>query len=510
MLLLIYPPISILSEPPVGIARLSGALTEHHIPHEIIDANIEGIHWILKNASFFGDTWSKRAAKNLDINLKTLKDGSVFNDMEKYKKTVLEINRILYMAGLEKNVKITLSDYTHNHLSPLRINDLITSAKEYNKNPFFGYFSERIGNFLETHKTDIVGISINYLGQALCAFAIIGFLRYNYGDIKIILGGSLINSWSKRGLKEDRFNGLIHKIIFGPGEKPLLSIYGKNISYYKNTMPNYEKFKKDLYLSKGFILPYNTSVGCYWNKCTFCPERAEENDYIQTHPETVIKELKELITKTGPCLIHLTDNAIHPYVLHALINTPISVPWYGFVRINKFMEDMDYCMKLKQSGCVLLKIGIESADQKVVNRMKKGINIEKAKKVLKNIKTAGIGTYIYLLFGTPFETEESLKKTVDFIIENESFIDFLNIAIFNMPLGSPDAQGLELKTFYEGDLSLYTDFVHPNGLHRKYIRRFIDKTIKKHPIIKRILDRHPRFFMSNHAPFFIMARGKVC
>lgn len=506
-MILIYPPISIPSEPPIGIANLSGALKKHSVSHEIVDLNIEGIYWILKNASPSDDIWSKRAMKNMEKNMENLKNGTLFKNMGRYKKAIFEINHILETYALKKGIKITLSDYTDKNFSPLKSKDLIESAKYFSENPFYNYFSERLTSLLSSNSTDFIGISINYLSQALCAFAIIGFLKTNYPYIKIIAGGGLINSWIKRGAKKDLFKGLIDQMVAGQGESHLLSLL--NITPLKHLVytPNYEKFKKELYLSYGFVLPYSTSTGCYWGRCSFCPERAEGNIYIQKEPEVVAQQLKDIVNETKPSLIHFTDNAIHPYVLDTIIKNPPDALWYGFVRINKEMEDLDYCLKLKQSGCVMLKIGIETADQDVLKTMKKGLNIETAKKVLKNLKIAGIGTYIYLLFGTPFETDKSHKKTMNFVIEYHDLIDFMNIAIFNMPVNTPDAKETIVKSFYEGDLSLYTDFEHPHGLDRLHVRRFIEKTFKKQPEIKTIIDRQPPFFTSNHAPFFVMAKS---
>lgn len=508
MLLLINPPISIPSEPPLGLARLSGALSEHNIPHEVIDANTEGIHWLLKHTETRDDLWSKRSKKHLEANLSAIKNGSAFENISKYKKTVLEINRLLEIAGLKKGVKITLTDYTDNVLSPVKSDDLIASAKNFSNNPFFEYFSDRLEDVMIRERITTAGFSINYLSQALCGFSMIGFLKRKKPRIKVIIGGGLINSWVKRGLRLNAFDGLVDEIIYGPGEKKLLSMFGVNTALKNHFQLCYEKFDKKLYLSPGFVLPYNTSTGCYWNRCTFCPERAEGNDYIQIPPEYMVDELKNLVKKTCPSLIHLTDNALHTAVLQEIIKKPPGVPWYGFVRIDKSMGDLNYCIKLKQSGCVLLKMGIESADQDVLNKMKKGIDIETAKKVLKNLKAAGIGTYIYLLFGTPFETYKSARKTMDFVAEYHDLIDFMNIAIFNMPANTSDANGLTLKDFYDGDLSLYTDFIHPNGWNRMKVREFLDREFKKHHAIKPIMDRHPRFFTSNHAPFFIMAKDK--
>jgi radical SAM superfamily enzyme YgiQ (UPF0313 family) len=132
----------------------------------------------------------------------------------------------------------------------------------------------------------------------------------------------------------------------------------------------------------------------------------------------------------------------------------------------------------------------------------KGIEVKTAEQALRCLKQAGIATYVYLLFGTLSETEADAKETLEFSVRNSPFIDHLNLALFNLPVGSRHYQGLRTYRHYEGDLSLYAGFQHPLGWDRSRVRQFLDKDFKRHPRIADILKRDPPIFTSNHAPFF--------
>ena len=274
---------------------------------------------------------------------------------------------------------------------------------------------------------------------------------------------------------------------------------GFGIDHYR---PNYDSLPLRDYFAPGPILPYSSSSGCYWNRCSFCPERAEVNPYIAIPVEEVVSELLRLVDKHKPVLIHLLDNAISPSLMKAISEHPPGVPWYGFTRMTRHLIDLDFCLALKRSGCVMLKLGLESGDQTVLDDLQKGVNLEEASSALKNLKKAGIATYIYLLFGTPPESLIEARRTLEFVVRHHDCIGFLNLAIFNMPIYGPEAQQMETKTFYEGDLSLYTSFNHPKGWSRPLIRQFLDKEFKRHPAMAPILRRDPPVFTSNHAPFF--------
>jgi len=268
-------------------------------------------------------------------------------------------------------------------------------------------------------------------------------------------------------------------------------------------IPDYDGFPSKDYLAPGFILPYSASRGCYWNRCSFCPEQAEGNPYRPVAPPRAARHLQVLSEKTMPVLIHLLDNALSPALLEEFTASPPGAPWYGFARITPHLADPDFCRALKTSGCLMLKLGLESGDQRVLDRLHKGIEIETAGRALKALREAGIATYVYLLFGTAAETEEAAQNTLDFVSAHSREIGFLNVALFNLPLWGPEVESLRTTPFYDGDLSLYQNFEHPGGWHRHRVRRFLDTQFKRHPAVAPILRRDPPIFTSNHAPFFL-------
>jgi radical SAM superfamily enzyme YgiQ (UPF0313 family) len=152
----------------------------------------------------------------------------------------------------------------------------------------------------------------------------------------------------------------------------------------------------------------------------------------------------------------------------------------------------------------MLKLGLESGDQRVLDAEQKGIDLDLASRTLQNLKKAGIAAYVYLLFGTPSETMAEARSTLDFTVRHCNAIDYLNLAIFNLPICGHPAGEFETQTLYEGDLPLYTGFRHPKGWNRGLVRQFLDKEFKRHPAVRKILLRDPPLFTSNHAPFFII------
>ena len=504
--LLIHPPVAKPCEPPAGLARLSGALRQYKIKHELLDANLEALLYFINNPKLQTakpfDKWTARAFRNILQNYALLKDRKTYQSIDRYKRAVSDLNRAVEMS-VDNGFTYGIADFHHQELSPLRSSDLIRAAENPELNPFYPYFKERLSGLVQKNNPSAIGFSLNYLSQALCAFAMAGFLKKEFPALKIVLGGGLVTSWIKNPNWKNPFGGLMDYIIAGQGEHQLLSILGAKDIKTERFTPCYDSLPFNDYLSPGLVLPYSASSGCLWNKCSFCPEKAEANPYIPTTANQAAMDLNALIAKTNPVMVHLLDNAVSTALLKKLAGSPLNIPWYGFARISKLLTDNNFCTALKKSGCVMLKLGLESGDQGVLDQMQKGINLETASLALKTLKKAGIASYVYLLFGTPAETLTEARKTLEFVVNHKDAIDFLNLAIFNMPVCGDETGKFKTSSFYEGDLSLYTDFSHPKGWDRRQVRRFLDNEFKKNKAVSGILKKDPPVFTSNHAPFFV-------
>lgn len=498
-MLLIFPPLAKACEPPAGIALLSGALKAHGLPCRLLDANLEGQLWLLQQPLAPADTWSRRAVKGRAGNLAALRAADTYRAPDRYRRAISDLNRTLALSTAGSGAVAGLADYQHAALSPLRSADLCAAAQEPEQNPFFPYFSQRLPELLAGVKT--VGFSLNYLSQALCTFAMIGYVRRHSPLLKIVLGGGLVTSWMQRPHWCDPFGGLVDHLIPGPGEEHLPTLLG-GIAKPQPITPDYSSLPLMEYFSPGLILPYSAGSGCYWNRCSFCPEHAEGNRYRPVSVSRVLSDLHLLTERTKPVLIHLLDNAVSPALLHALAENPPGTPWYGFARFDEHLADPAFCHALKRAGCVMLKLGLESGDQGVLDRMCKGIKLGTASRVLNNLRDAGIAVYCYLLFGTPGETAVEARRTLEFVANHHQAIDFVNLAVFNMPLHGAEASEFAHEPFYEGDLSLYTAFEHPGGWDRKQVRHFLESEFKRHPAIAAIVRNDPPQFSSNHAALF--------
>ncbi len=500
-MLLVAPPLVKPCEPPAALASLAGAVRAAGGRCTLLDGTVEGLYFLLGSTVEARDTWTRRAKRNLDTNLARLRSSRIYENPARYKRAVADVNRMVEQAGRRRNLRLQLANYQDPALSPLNSEDLLRSAAGPEDNIFSPWFSARLTELIEGEKPALVGFSLNFLSQALTCFAMIGFVKKLFPGLQVVLGGGLVTSWMRSPGWANPFAGLVDHCIAGPGEGPLLDLLGLAAGPEPG-VADFSDLVRNRYLTPGFILPHAASTGCYWRRCRFCPETAEGNPYAEQEPGRVLDDLAQLTAATGPVLLHLLDNAISPRLLTALAERPPGVSWYGFARAEARLADIEFCRALRRSGCVMLKLGLESGSQEVLDAMDKGIDLALVSRVLDTLQAAGIATYVYLLFGTPAESLAEARQTLEFIVHHHRAVTFLNLAIFNLPLNGPEAATLPPARPHEGDLSLYRDFVHPRGWDRRSIRRFLDSEFKKHPAIVPILHRDPPIFTSNHAAFF--------
>lgn len=485
-MILIYPPITKATEPPAGISILSSTLKQHSIEHTVLDLNIEAQMFLLKR--YFHNNPKKAHYLNL------IQDEETYSNYNKYLRVVSELNRGLREESLYSD--ISLANITSNSINPLNSKDLKELVIHYKKDDFFDLYRERLNKIIENNNYQYIGISLQFINQIIPAFNLIGYIREYYPHLKIVLGGGLITSWNSLYDLNKIFSELDLIILPGRGEEEILKLFAIESSCIEYRA-DYSYIENYNYLSPVKILPVLTSYGCSWCRCRFCPELAEGNRYYSLNNNQFREGYKEFLNTYKPQLIHFIDNEISPNKLN-VIKEFKGYNWYGFTKFNKCLESLDYCRELKESGCAMLKLGLESGDQQVLDDMKKGINLTAVSKILKNLNEVGIKTFIYILLGTPTEDRDSALKTKKFLKQHKECINFINIAIFNLPI----INDLNLDVIpKEGDLSLYTDYLHPLNWDKRSIRNFIKDELLGDSDIKVIIQRTPKIFNANHAAF---------
>jgi radical SAM superfamily enzyme YgiQ (UPF0313 family) len=157
--------------------------------------------------------------------------------------------------------------------------------------------------------------------------------------------------------------------------------------------------------------------GCYWKKCSFCDVSL---DYIGRYDnpgtDIIMQRIRALIAETGETGFHLVDEAAPPAGLRALakrlIAEKLSTTWWGNIRFEKAFTP-ELCRLLADAGCVAVSGGLEVASDRLLELMKKGVNVEQVARVTHAFTAAGIMVHAYLMYGFPTETAQDTIDALD-------------------------------------------------------------------------------------------------
>lgn len=175
--------------------------------------------------------------------------------------------------------------------------------------------------------------------------------------------------------------------------------------------------KQRMPMMKGPFTFMVTSRGCPAG-CKYCIKHVTYQNSVRVRSaENMVAEVEYLI-KLGITNIHMyadlfTVNRDHVISFCKLIiERGIKFTWTCNSRVDYVDEEMLTFMG--KAGCWLISWGIESANEIVLKRARKGYKKEQAFKALQWAKAAGIKNWGYFIIGLPGETEESIKETIEY------------------------------------------------------------------------------------------------
>jgi radical SAM superfamily enzyme YgiQ (UPF0313 family) len=135
----------------------------------------------------------------------------------------------------------------------------------------------------------------------------------------------------------------------------------------------------------------------------------------------VVEEVKYVHDKFGTKFFYFVDDTFTlnkkrtKKICELLIKSNLDITWICDTRLDTI--DKELLQLMKESGCIRVKIGVESGSERILKMVKKKITKKQIKDSVTLIKKVGIELTIYLMIGFPTETEEEVRETLDFARE---------------------------------------------------------------------------------------------
>lgn len=317
-------------------------------------------------------------------------------------------------------------------------------------------------DIISSGEYSLVGISIPSILAMQCALELYSQIKFFFPNIHITAGGHYASIDSEKILLKDVFDS----IIIDDGEDTIVELFSnlhngekwKTIngliyrkSYceivknppraFNDTMddiPFPNRSTLPLVLEKKGYASINTSKGCY-GRCIFCSSasylRSTQNykwRYRSAH--NIVEEVENLYSTYSvkdfiiidDCFIGVHNHCRKRALEFADLLIKKKLDFRYLIMCKPEEIDVETISRLKNSGLRAVSMGVESGDQRVLNRLNRSTKTEQITHALQIFRENDIEIFIGLI---PFDPESSLDEIINTIefLHNEGI---LNISLF--------------------------------------------------------------------------------
>jgi len=399
---------------------------------------------------------------------------------------------------------------------------------------------------IQRHGPDLVCFTIPFPGNLFAALRCSQFIKQFYPAIRVAFGGGYCNT-ELRSLEDPRIFEFIDFISLDDGEGPLLKIVKyiegkvdinqlertfvleKSRVVYKDKLPNTIFHHKHLPAPNYSGLPFEKylsfldvvnpmhrmwtderwnkltiSHGCYWKQCSFCDVTLDYiGNYQNTTAEDLVDKIEKIIKDTNITGFHFVDEAAPPKMLRALseklIERNVDITWWTNIRFEKTF-DAELCQLMAKSGCIAVTGGLEVASDRLLEKMKKGVDIAQVTRVTHAFSQQGIMTHAYLMYGFPSQTDQETIDSLEVVrqlfekncIQSAFWHQFTTTV--HSPVGqNPDDFGINIigpvfEGFAQNDLLHEDPFGADHQLYTKGLNLALDAYLNKLEFDKELKD----------------------
>lgn len=507
---LLFPPAVDPRSPHLALPSLAAALRREGARVELRDLNLEGLLWHCAPARLAEAAEACRA--RLDIAsgdarialrqalaragfvvegaqraIAALRDPGAFFDPDRHHEARATLRQALALVSAASGrVRYELSSaaYEVEGTDRGKLRDLISVTGDPSANLFQRFWEEELFPGLDADRPDFVGVSILNGQQVLPGLMLCRALRAR--GHRVIVGGTVFAKFVPQLQRRPEFFAhFCEALVPYEGEAAFRGLLADpdDLSRAPNLLsldargrptlgpvqvervddlptPDYTGLPLSSYLAPHPVLPILTGKGCYFNRCKFCDiphiNHISEKAYRVRSPELVADDLATLHRRHGARHFVVTDEALSPRLLLRLADAleargvlaEVRPRLVGYARLEPGFT-AETCRRLHAMGMRKLYFGLESASQRVLDHMDKGIRVADAPPVLRHCADAGIAAHVFSIVGFPEEQEADARATLAFFRDHAE--------VLAHPRNSLDIHrfGLDLRTEYYENAARY-------------------------------------------------------
>lgn len=244
----------------------------------------------------------------------------------------------------------------------------------------------------------------------------------------------------------------------------------------KIDLSNYLKVWKDHHGKS--TLNISTQRGCPYT-CQWCSTAVYGQSYRRRSPELVVDEIEYLIKEYNPDALWFVDDVFtvsHKWLAAfsaEMQKREISIPFECITRAERLNETV--LNDLKLAGCFRIWIGAESGSQRIIDLMKRQVDINKVAEMMQLTQQFGMEAGTFIMVGYPTETKEDIKLTIDYL--KKSNPNHFTITVAYPIKGTGLYTQIESKITEKPNWSTSTD--RQIDFERTYPRKYYDHAVRR-------------------------------
>ena len=286
----------------------------------------------------------------------------------------------------------------------------------------------------------------------------------------------------ERGLDYSGISGVVSRVdgdIRGPAPArdfpPLLG----------HVRPERDRIDGKRYRAAGGAASLQTKRGCPF-ACIYCTYPLVEGAAMRCRPaDEVADEFRELSERYGVNEAYIVDNQFNYPLEHAqevcerLARDRGDYKVWWSCMLNPAYVTEEFAILLRLARCVMVDLSIESVSDRMLERLGKNFRVRDVRRTIEVLKKCRLGFNTWVLFGGPGESEETIRETLDALVEMEVADVLIGIGLRICP-----GTRIERIARGEGIINERTDLVKPVF----YVSMDAHEIVK---LVEPYLERHP-------------------
>ena len=290
-------------------------------------------------------------------------------------------------------------------------------------------------------KALFIGITIPMATQLVPAVRLAQTLRHVFGKrVPIFLGGPMTSLYLGNVLNDLLLKNAIDGVVKGDGEQATAIIARQlldghlrkpeipNLVYCEeneivqsavtartnlNVLPTPIFDKSQIEMIAPTSLPVLAGRRCYWGKCAYCDYQNLYAAFIPRNVISVVDDIERLMARHGIRKFSLACDTIYPKLAEQLsreiLRRRLDIRWSSCVRVDAGYTP-EILELMKESGVQHMLVGLESLDDDVLRKIRKGYDSRQAVSFLNLFLSYEVQMIAAMIIDLPGTTYESAKN----------------------------------------------------------------------------------------------------